>query len=102
MYIAPAYDHLINSTKIKFHDNFDTIFASMLNNQLIVLIAELAVFLISMVVITYTVHQYFRKNKENLKIIIEFSHEELQKIIFYSKRLNVFFSNFSSENQILG
>jgi hypothetical protein len=94
MYITP-YDQLINSTKIQFHSYFRNIFTSMINNQVTFLVLEMLTFVLGMIYINFHIYQYFKKTKENLKIIIEFTEEEIQGIIIYLKKLQLFLTNFN-------
>jgi hypothetical protein len=99
MYIAPAYDNLINSTKIRFHQSFSAIFTSMLDHQYAAMSLEVAVFAVAAAYIAAAVWRYFRKSRESLRIIIEFGEEEVGRIVFYCRRVRIFFASFSHEDE---
>jgi hypothetical protein len=97
MYIAPAYDSLINSTKMQFHNSFSSIFSSMLYYQYIVLVAEATVFILAAAYLARTAWQYVRKSRATLKIVLDFGDEEVVKMILYCRRLRIYFASFSNE-----
>jgi hypothetical protein len=97
MYIAPAYDSLINSTKMQFYESFSSIFTSMLHAQYTVLVLEAAVFVLAAVCLSRIVWQYIRKSRSTLKIVLDFGDEEVAKVILYWRRLRIYFASFSSD-----
>ena len=69
MYLVPSYDNMVNSTKIKIHQNFQNTLSKMLSNQIAVGAVEFAIFVTMIVFVCSRVILYFKKVTDIFKII---------------------------------
>lgn len=99
MYIAPAYDSLLNSTKMQFHESFSAFFTSMLNAQYIVLVVELTIFVLAAAYLSHTAWQYVRKSRATLITVLDFEDDKVNEVILYCRKLRIYFASFSSETE---
>lgn len=64
MYLVPSYDHMINSTKIRFHETFQENLGRMLDDQLIVAGVEAGIFLLIVIFVGHRIRRYFLKGRK--------------------------------------
>ena len=69
MYLVPSYDNMVNSTKIKIHQNFQNTLSKMLSNQIAVGAVEFGIFVTMIVFVCSRVILYFKKVTDIFKII---------------------------------
>ena len=69
MYLVPSYDNMVNSTKIKIHQNFQNTLSKMLSNQIAVGAVEFGIFVVMIVFVCSRVILYFKKVTDIFKII---------------------------------
>ncbi len=69
MYLVPSYDNMVNSTKIKIHQNFQNTLSKMLSNQIAVGAVEFAIFVTMILFVCSRVILYFKKVTDIFKII---------------------------------
>lgn len=102
MYLVPSYDHMVNSTKIRIHKNFQNTLSNMLSNQILVGAVEFSIFVAMIVFVCSRVILYFKKVTDIFKIIFEFNDSNVRKILKYWNNLYRHFQKLNFKNQVYG
>lgn len=98
-YLIPSYDHMINATKIKFHQTFQDNLHIMLIDQIIIALVEFAIFVIIVIFVCMKIRAYFCKAKNILLIIFDFSDINVLRVQKYWKRVLKHFQKLNFKNK---
>ena len=102
MYLVPSYDNMVNSTKIKIHQNFQNTLSKMLSNQIAVGAVEFGIFVAMIVFVCSRVILYFKKVTDIFKIIFQFNDSNVRKILKYWNNLYRHFQKLNFKNKVYG
>jgi cell shape-determining protein MreC len=88
---------MMNSTKQQLHLKLQSSLSKIKSSQVINNCILISVMLLMGVYLCFKIHRYFAKMREVVNIIVDFSSEEMRKIIDYWNKISEYFSHIQGK-----
>lgn len=87
-YLKPAYDNLMNNTKLQLHSKFTDIFRQMTLKQLGFIVGQVIIFIVFIIIIFFNIRIFLERIKNVMSILGDFSINDINKILSYWNLVN--------------
>jgi len=93
------YNRMTNATKVQLHNQFNQLIAETQSYQLWMMVAVVAIFLLTSLYLCYRVYFYYQKRNELVIIILQFDSAQTLNSLQYWRRIAATFRTLTSRDR---